>query len=127
MTASYTNPTPVSTTPYSVVNATITYEVDGVLQTVTAAETLSLNIAPTTTKKIWTSTNVLNTLFTIVNVTGDGATVFDTSGKLVFNVTAPNDATAHILKFKLKLKAIPWLAQIPFIRNWLGNKLVFVG
>lgn len=98
---SYTNPAP------SAGNLTIAaiaqLEVDGVLQTATVNDALTLPVPMTVTRKIWTTTAALKPLYNIAEVSGDGTAVFDASGKLVFSVRAPNDGLTHSVQFKLML------------------------
>lgn len=98
---SYTNPAPPAGN--LTITATAQLEVDGVLQTATIQDALTLPVPVTVTKKIWTTTAALKPLYSIAEVTGDGTAVYDTSGKLVFSVRAPNDGLAHSVQFKLLL------------------------
>jgi hypothetical protein len=128
LTATYTNPAPVATTKVGDILAGITYQKDGVPQTTPAAsETITILAPSTTTTKIWTSTNVLNTGFTISEVTGDGTAAFDATGHLVFKVNAPNDGAIHTLKFKLKSTLPIWMVQyVPWVKQYLASKLVIL-
>lgn len=128
MTATYTNPSPAATTKVGDILAGITYQKDGVPQTTApASETITILAPSTITTKIWTSTNVLNTGFTISEVTGDGTAVFDATGHLVFKVNAPNDGAVHTLKFKLKSTLPAWIVQyIPGVKQYLAGKLKIV-
>jgi hypothetical protein len=128
LTATYTNPTQVATTKVTDILAGISYEKNGVPQTATGESEIIGVLAPsTTTTKIWTSTNVLNTGFTISEVTGDGTAAFDATGHLVFKVNAPNDGAVHTLKFKLKSTLPAWMVQyIPGVKQYLAKKLVIL-
>jgi len=96
---SYTNLAPVAGN--LTIAATVQTEVDGVLQTTTVQDALSLPVPATTTKKIWTTTAALKPLYNIAEVTGDGTATYDAAGKLVFSVSAKNDGAAHTVQFKL--------------------------
>lgn len=128
VTATYQNPAPVASTKVVDIGAVITYEKNGVLQTTPAeAETITVLAPSTTTAKIWTSTNVLNTGFTVSEVSGDGTAGFDTTGHLVFRVNAPNDGAVHTLTFKLKSTLPAWIVQyIPGVKQYLASKLVIL-
>lgn len=100
--STYTNPAPVPGIALTI-NAVITYEVDGILQTTTANESIVGTVPATTTKKIYTSTVPLKTTYNITEISGDGTAGYDTAGKLIFNVNSPNDGKAHTMQFKLML------------------------
>jgi len=128
LTATYQNPAQAATTKVTDILAGITYEKGGVPQTTPAeAETISVLAPSIITSKIWTSTNVLNTGFTISEVTGDGTATFDATGHLVFRVNAPNDGAIHTLTFKLKSTLPAWIVQyIPGVKQYLASKLVIL-
>ena len=102
----------------------VSFEIDGVLQTATASDVFALDMPVTKTKKIWTSSNVLNTLLTIVDVSGDGQASFDATGKLVFYIEAPNDGKEHTITFKLKPN-YPMLSRVPFLKSMIASALSF--
>lgn len=98
--AAYTNPAPVATTTLTF-DATVNYEVDGVAQTTTATESITGTVPISTTKKIWNSKITMSKSYTIAEIAGDGTASYDSTGKLIFSVAAPNDGKRHTLTFKL--------------------------
>lgn len=107
VTATHTNPSTVAGTTINL-EATVTYEVDGIAQPQTEAATLALVVAPSISKKITTSKVDLSKQYTIASKTGDGDAVFLPDGKLQFSVAAPNDGVVHTFSFKLKTKPPEW-------------------
>lgn len=97
----YTNPAPIAGNLS--IAATVQTEVDGVLQTTTVQEALTLPVPVTVARKIWTTTANLKNTYNIAEVSGDGTAVYDAAGKLVFAVRAPNDGLPHTVQFKLMI------------------------
>lgn len=126
ITATYTSPAPlVGGGP--TVDATITYMVDGVLQTTTSSEIIALPYPVIITTKIWTSKAVLNTSYTVNSIAGEGTVIFDATGHLVFKVNAPNDGKPHTLTFHLKSTLPGWIVKTPWLRYFFMKTPTFVG
>ena len=122
--ADYTNPNPSSTT-VATIPLIATYEIDGVAQTATGSGSITLPTQATTTKVTYTSTAVVNTNYTLQDVSGDGTAVIDSAGKLVFTITAPNDGKEHVIQFKLKSTKTGLIVRIPWLHKWFTSKPVF--
>lgn len=107
--------------------ATIGIEVGGIPQVIEATTDQFTMVMPTTpvvATKIWTSVNVLNTGFTIHDVSGDGTAAFDATGHLVIKVNAPNDGNTHTVQFKLKSVMPSWIVKyIPGVKQYLASRI----
>ena len=126
--ASYTNPMLAMGSTITI-PATIGIEVGGIPQVIEATTDQFTMVMPTTpvvATKIWTSVNVLNTGFTLSEVSGDGTATFDANGKLVIRVNAPNDGNIHTVQFKLKSVLPSWIVKyIPGVKQYLASRLKY--
>lgn len=122
--ASYTNPNPTAGTG-ATVSFAITYEIDGVLQTTTGNADIMFPIPAKTVKVCYSSADILNTNYTLQDVSGDGLASFNDSGKLVFNVSAPNDGNEHSIQFKLKPKNAIWFVYWLYLHRGDIKPLAF--
>lgn len=120
ITSTLTNTNPVAGT-FNLVSDAV-YTLDGVVVT-SDTSTTALVMGASTANKTYTSQTVLNTKFTIVPGSGDGAASFDAAGKLVWNVTAINDGAVHTYTFKVKPKIPGWLMSISFIKTYYAGIL----
>jgi len=122
--AGYTNPNPTSTT-VATIPLIATYEIDGVAQTATGTGSITLPTQVTTTKVTYASTATINGSYTLQDVSGDGTAVINSTGKLVFSITAPNDGKEHSIQFKLKSTKTGLIVRIPWLHKWFTSKPVF--
>lgn len=121
---SYTNPNPVVGSDVGTLTGTVTYSIGSDSLPESVSESVALKAGEIVIVKRWTSTEALSAKYAISEVTG-GTAAFDTAGKLVYTISAPNDGNAHSISFKLKPIGASWIAQLPIVRNYALPRVEF--